>query len=143
MPNNRAISDPTPRVWRYKSIPNKPSVIYVIQPDGLEFVKIGQTRDLYPRLSVIQTGCPFDLRILFVLLGDSDLEGRIHNALDDHRHRGEWFALNDHVHAYLESLREDAIDYDAMMDALLVQSREDFKASMSARVREMWARQAT
>lgn len=137
MSHNRAFSDPTPRVWRYKQIKEKPSVIYVIQPEGLDFVKVGQTRDLYPRLSTIQTGCPYELRILFVLLDDGATEARIHRKLDEHLERGEWFRLNEAVRAHLAELRSAAIDYDAMMDALLIKSREDYKAYMAARVREL------
>jgi hypothetical protein len=140
MPNNRAFSDPTPRVWRYKEIKEKPSVIYVIQPEGLDFVKIGQTRDLYPRLSGIQTGSPFELRILFVLLGGLDLEGEIHNKLQCHRQRGEWFVLSDFVRGYLDELRKDAIDYDAMLDELLIKSRKEYREGLAARVRELSGR---
>lgn len=120
------------RVWRYKPIPNKPSIIYVIKPDGMDFVKVGQTRDLYPRLSTIQTGCPHHLRILFVLLGDTNDEARIHFDLGAHRERGEWFRLNDETRAVLDRLSNDAIDYDAMMDGLLECARTDRRAAIAA-----------
>lgn len=130
------MSDETinPRVWRYKPIPDKPSVIYVIKPDGLDYVKVGQTRDLYPRMSTIQTGCPHELRILFVLLGGTDEEARIHFDLGAHRERGEWFRLNAETQAVLDRLRADAIDYDAMMDGLLEKARLDKRAAIAAMV---------
>lgn len=133
--SNRPISDKGPRVWRYKRLRNKPSVIYFIQPADQPFIKVGRTRDLWPRLCGLQTGNPHQLELLFVIEGDEERENEIHLALSRHSVRGEWFRMNDDVRRALDHLRPLAFDYDEHMGALLEEQVMSDREAMLNRTR--------
>ena len=116
---NRPVSDQTPRVWRFQRLRNKPSFIYVLRPVGQPYVKIGRTRDLYPRISTLQTGNPHPLELLFVMKGGGEQEAELHSRLGHSNVRGEWFELNEDVERALSGLRQFAVDHDAIMQSLL------------------------
>jgi hypothetical protein len=54
-------------------------------------VKVGWTKTLTRRLSEFQTGNWQELRVLGTMIASADLEIRCHQALREHRVRGEWF----------------------------------------------------
>jgi hypothetical protein len=64
----------------------------------LGYVKFGSSTNLKKRMSMLQIGCPIEM----VLLGVSTVrERQVHFSLREHRHRGEWFFLNDEVRRYI------------------------------------------
>lgn len=129
---NRGPKDPTLRVGRFTKVKDRPPVIYFIGTPCGEFVKIGYTRDLYPRFSGIQTGNPHKLEILFVILGDRELEVELHQSCGVDRVRGEWFRITDRVRAVMEEARKMAIDYDAELTARFDAQIADNKAQLIA-----------
>jgi hypothetical protein len=67
-------------------------VIYFIQCGKSGPIKIGQTNnDVQERLNQLQTGCPYELKLLWVYTGDDYTESEIHSELSQERTRGEWF----------------------------------------------------
>lgn len=56
-----------------------------------QYVKIGHASDVSKRLSELQIGCPFPLKLMAVIPGDRRLERAFHEALHAWRVRGEWF----------------------------------------------------
>lgn len=70
-------------------------------------VKIGFTRaNPYARLSDLQTGCPFPMRMLGFILGCMAQERELHNVLGDYRAQGEWFSFSDYVERTVRGLLE-------------------------------------
>lgn len=74
------------------------SFVYLIGcSSGLtSYVKIGRTVNIQRRLSNIQTGCPFPITHSFAILSSYEeeiagLEKLLHQLLDSHRIRGEWY----------------------------------------------------
>ena len=67
--------------------------VYFIQ--GGKFVKIGYTEQpVATRLAAIQTGCPYPLRVLATVPGDTYLERDLHRMFSSWRTHGEWFRLS-------------------------------------------------
>jgi len=80
--------------------------VYVIQAGEYGPVKIGFTANPFARLSELQTGNPFPLRVVAAeFIGDrrsaSELESIIHNKLSEFRLKGEWFAFNEQVREFV------------------------------------------
>lgn len=68
--------------------------IYFIECEG--YVKIGLTANhVTERVAQMQTGCPFELKLLKVIVSRNMRrdEGVIHEMFGQYRHRGEWFKL--------------------------------------------------
>ena len=70
------------------------SDLYIIQAHTTGAIKIGRSKHVHKRLSQLQTGCPYRLRLIIHIPGQGDLEKGLHRRLSDHRIRrfkGEWF----------------------------------------------------
>ncbi|MEW2393036.1 GIY-YIG nuclease family protein [Streptomyces venezuelae] len=66
---------------------------YVIGIEGSSLVKIGQTSvEPRERRGALQTGLPFELTLLWSVLGD--YEAQLHERFAEYRVRGEWFDLS-------------------------------------------------
>lgn len=73
------------------------SSIYIIGWSDDGPVKVGIARDLKSRLSAIQTGCPFRLRVLHAVPAGrfaQMVEAETHRTLAEHRLEGEWFSCS-------------------------------------------------
>lgn len=66
-------------------------MIYAIQAVGTQFIKFGRANSVSRRLSQIETGCPLELNVLAVADWHDGIEKSIHQYLDQHWERGEWF----------------------------------------------------
>lgn len=73
--------------------------IYVIKAKGTDLYKIGCSNDINKRIATLETIIPFDLELIYSYRLDSKLkfklESELHTLLQDKRHKGEWFKLND------------------------------------------------
>lgn len=66
--------------------------IYFIQCGKNGPIKIGQTEnDIKERIRQLQTGCPYELRLLWVYTGSDYDEKDVHGLFEHERIRGEWF----------------------------------------------------
>lgn len=67
--------------------------VYALRAGDTDLFKIGYTsRDVHSRLSDLQTGCPFPLRVFRVLEGAGrEVEARMHNIFSYAHTSGEWF----------------------------------------------------
>jgi hypothetical protein len=70
--------------------------VYLIQADN-GLTKIGCTKNIINRFSVLKTSSPCDLKIIGFVNSTSqyDLEREIHNYFSDRRVKGEWFDLSE------------------------------------------------
>jgi len=69
------------------------------------FIKIGISVDPWKRLSSLQTGNPEPLEMLAIMPGSDDLEAGLHRAFGQYMKRGEWFAENDELLAFIEVVK--------------------------------------
>jgi hypothetical protein len=82
-------------------------------------VKVGVSSSVNGRLSSIQTGCPFQIRLIHAVKCDSraqafSYESAFHSALADERLSGEWFNLDgNRAYAEMNSLVDDIEAYKA------------------------------
>lgn len=67
------------------------NVVYVVGDDRSGVVKIGTTSNLARRLSGLQTGSAYVLRVLWSYGGDVELESYLHERFASLRMQGEWF----------------------------------------------------
>lgn len=78
-------------------------MIYVIKTKSdPAFIKIGFSKDdPVNRLKAIQTGCPFDLEMLYLKSGSFIHESILHGHLACFLARGEWFHFGEDCHEKL------------------------------------------
>ena len=70
-----------------------------MQADNSGAIKVGKSAHPEWRLKQLQTGCPFEIRLIAVYLNKGHLEKRLHQRLKEYRinplsnkkTRGEWF----------------------------------------------------
>lgn len=81
------------RYWKKKlwGRPADFAFVYVIQGAPGTPIKVGLAKDPVKRMATLQTGYPWDLRLLYVFPADRGLEQRLHVDLAEGRLRGEWF----------------------------------------------------
>lgn len=109
-----------------------PGYVYFIalEPYKDEFIKVGWVKnDPRRRLSELQTGCPYKLKLIACAPGSPADERWAHSQLSRFRARGEWFqGLNlDEIHTFgmiegssLGDLVEAAKSDDSMFGSVLV-----------------------
>jgi hypothetical protein len=70
---------------------NKPGFVYLIECH--EYVKVGYADNVAVRLSQLQTGCPYELRLLKAFPVDNmeTAERKMHELWKRYEVRGEWF----------------------------------------------------
>lgn len=97
--------------------------VYVIGFDEAEIVKIGSARSVGSRLSSLQGGSPFELKLLAAVSVYSDephhVEFAAHKLACEFRIRGEWFELgvDDALRAILKAARNKKIRVGSYIEA--------------------------
>lgn len=85
--------------------------IYLLRTVGADFVKVGtllRVRALQHRLELIQTGCPFPVRLVLVVIGAGRQEEvRLHETFAPLRAHGEWFRIEGAMAAILQLAASD------------------------------------
>jgi hypothetical protein len=82
--------------------------LYIMQMGRTGAIKVGRSGDPKRRLSEIQTGCPYEVRILVIAEGQGHRERRLHQEMRRFRLRnqkGEWFS-----EAAIGSIPDDIYD---------------------------------
>ena len=72
--------------------------VYLVHCKGTTYYKIGISKlNYHLRLSGIQSGCPFELEMIYVIHSNDhrNLEKELHDKFKDKRVRGEWFDLDE------------------------------------------------
>ncbi len=70
------------------------NVVYFIKCG--EFIKIGHTKEpIASRISAMRTGNPYEITLCAAVPGDISTERRFHQHLQEHRHRDEWFKIDE------------------------------------------------
>lgn len=86
-----------------------PGTIYVLQALPILPVKIGFTRAraLRHRVTSIQTGVPYPLKVIARAKGLPAHEREVHAVLASDRLSGEWFDWTPRVQAFVQAMRRD------------------------------------
>jgi len=106
-----------------KNVPSKrkkaSGYVYLVHCKGTTYYKIGISKiDYHLRLSGIQSGCPFELEMIYVIHSNDyrNLEKELHHKFRDKCVRGEWFDLDkaslDTVIQYLEDTHQPQMQID-------------------------------
>lgn len=79
------------------------SAVYFVQAG--DTVKIGYSADVSKRMSQLQTGSGFPLRLLLMIEHDNprELEQKLHEEFCAHRLEGEWFRLDQKIKDFIEA----------------------------------------
>lgn len=91
------------------------SVVYIIKPAGLDYVKIGVTRRICQRLYELQAGSPQPLRVVAMFAGGVDLEARLHYTFIRYHSQGEWFRLGADIKQMLADLHTPAFQIESWL----------------------------
>lgn len=67
-----------------------------------EFVKIGQSKQWKTRLDQMQTGSPYTLVTLLVLVAGKSLERKLHERFRADHFRGEWFHMSPTIGKFIK-----------------------------------------
>lgn len=67
---------------------------YLIKCEESGLIKIGKTKNMKARLSMLQTGSSSKLKLIHVF--DEDIEKALHLKFKSSRKKGEWFDVNPH-----------------------------------------------
>jgi hypothetical protein len=92
--------DPDIEYWVQQSIQEQrrkiPGWVYLVGTEG-GFYKIGRTTKVAERLAALNTGTPGGVTLIYAIytVDSVDLERLFHDAFEEERVRGEWFALPD------------------------------------------------
>lgn len=86
--------------------------VYFIQAVDGGPIKIGKAFNVRERLAGLQTGNPKELRILGAMVGDTDVEGKVHKEFAGSRIRGEWFEPSEELYDYIQGVNvwKDLLD---------------------------------
>lgn len=79
--------------------------VYFVQCGEDGPIKIGTAKDLRMRLSSLQIGCPYELRLLGAREGDMLTESELHRRFARYRIRGEWFEPSEGLLREIEPCR--------------------------------------
>ena len=85
------------------------NLVYFIQAEGTNFVKIGVARDsIESRLDSLQVGCPHQLKIIGQVDGSHKKERQLHNRFSHLRERGEWFNLTVELADFIQQTQKES-----------------------------------
>jgi hypothetical protein len=78
--------------------------IYFISAEGANLVKIGYAKDVATRMEMIRAGCPYPMKLLFVLPGPIQDEHKLHIRFKAQHFYGEWFILEGELRDFVDGL---------------------------------------
>ncbi len=81
--------------------------IYFVQSGENGPIKIGMTSHLKNRLDVMQSCCPFKLKLLASFSGSKEDETALHSEFSDCKLRGEWFNPVPSLESLIESILQN------------------------------------
>lgn len=98
------------RVSGARDTSRKDMSVYIVRALGTDFYKIGYTASSPKvRMQALQTGCPYELKLVAWFAGDESDEAYLHRLFGDHRVRGEWFQLVQEPICFLDPYHRDEV----------------------------------
>jgi len=107
-------------------------MIYVLlssKVNGVQFVKIGYSKDPIRRYKEIQYMCPLKLKLIITMNGNLETEAAIHRYYEEYRvkHTNEWFTVNKELKATIEYWRSKDISPKSVADFIYAGSKHRAK----------------
>lgn len=106
-------------------------VVYFIECDQLNAIKIGTTKWIRLRLHDLQVGCPAALYVRGAVLGGPREEALIHRLFDDLSIRGEWFTAAPRLRQFIADM-PIGFDLRALNQSVIDQRQAETRASLDA-----------
>lgn len=82
-------------------------VVYFIEDEGNDQVKIGITNNVRKRIETLQCGHGAPLKLLGTLSGGRRIERQLHVRFNKYRIRNEWFRLSDEIREFIKDYTGD------------------------------------
>ena len=76
--------------------------LYVLQAVGSDYVKIGITINMVKRIDKLKTGCPFPLKCILLMSGNSRSELMIKKRFVEYKKHGEWYEYKGELKHFIE-----------------------------------------
>lgn len=76
--------------------------IYFIVDENFKYCKIGYSKDPNKRLIIIETHCPFNMRIAKTMIGGVKEESIMHKRFNEHQIKREWFVIEGSLLEFLK-----------------------------------------
>ena len=107
--------------------------IYLIHCVGTTYYKIGRTKNLKNRLQMLQTGCPFDLKVIasassYNLISN---EKYLHNLFKDKKFSNEWYDFNNYELAVIKLFFEHRDNRSVIQDIWRTNKTTEEKFSLA------------
>lgn len=90
---------------QFVRVTRETEVVYVVQPESLQRVKIGSAKNVGKRIVDLQIGCPLRLRLVAQMVCIKSMEFMIHQAFEAERLHGEWFELSPRLIDFIGHMR--------------------------------------
>ena len=108
-------------------------MIYLINAEGTDLYKIGFTnQNPNNRMKVLQTGCPYKLKLIDVFNGGLAIEKEIHNTYKKVRKQGEWFEFKN-IEAVVSFIKEKTSDKNYLNNHHLIEWKQYLINSISGK----------
>lgn len=85
-----------------RKITEMPRFIYFIR-SGSGHIKIGSANNVKARMYMMQTGCPFKLKLLGKVKVGEFTENKLHRMFKQYKFRGEWFMESPEILEFVAS----------------------------------------
>lgn len=79
-------------------------VIYFVRAKGLDYIKIGFSKNLDKRLRVLQASSPVPLELIKYVRGTMSTEQALLHVFGKYRVHGEWFKVNPSLSEFIKAL---------------------------------------
>lgn len=92
-------------------------LVYFVEAEGVDRIKIGSTADLKKRLADLRNISPITLHLLAVVEGGVAVERTLHDRFASSRLHGEWFAASPELRALIQDIQERTKSAEALETA--------------------------
>lgn len=72
-------------------------MVYFIKAEETPYIKIGFTENLYARISDLQIGCPYKLKVVRTIEGSYREEKLLHTLFAAYHKSNEWFEITEEM----------------------------------------------
>lgn len=83
----------------------KDGYVYFMQAG--DYIKIGYSATIHKRVKQLQTGCPYELKLLLALKGTLSTEKAFHKRFQEERYNNEWFNYSFRIREFIESQKSE------------------------------------
>lgn len=119
---------------------SKLNYVYFLTYDNPGFenlIKIGTTGDIKQRIGSYITSNPFPVKLLGVMLGDRDLEHKIHQMFSDLRFKNEWFKKSNELDVYIQKHAKPLLSYESTPRPKIIRKPKDIQIFLATNLQHL------